>query len=246
MASTTKGYPYPSPTDATDVPYDIQQLADAVDASPGVSSLSQTQINALSSAQKWAGRIVWNQTTSTLQRCNGSTFVDLVIGSDSRLSDTRTPTDNTVSTAKIVDGAVTSAKIADGTIVNADINASAAIDPSKISGLEASLAACAPLSVSISAQTASYTLVLADAGKLVEVSNASANTLTIPTNASVAFPVGTTILVVQTGAGQTTIAEASGVTVNGTPGLKLRAQWSAATLIKRATNTWLVMGDVVA
>ena len=56
-------------------------------------------------------------------------------GDDSRLSDTRTPTDGSVSTAKIADSAVTSAKIADGTIVNADISASAAISTSKISGL---------------------------------------------------------------------------------------------------------------
>jgi hypothetical protein len=57
-----------------------------------------------------------------------------VITTDARLSDTRTPTDGTVSTAKIIDGAVTSDKIADGTIVNADISASAAIDKTKISG----------------------------------------------------------------------------------------------------------------
>ena len=105
----------------------------------------------------------------------------------------------------------------------------------------------APVStVATSAQTASYTLVLADASKVVEVSNAGATTLTIPTNASVAFPVGTQILVAQTGAGQVTIAGAAGVTVNGTPGLKLRTQWSVATLVKRAENTWLVAGDVAA
>jgi hypothetical protein len=97
-----------------------------------------------------------------------------------------------------------------------------------------------------SAQTASYTLVLADKDKLVEVSNASANTVTVPLNSSVAYPVGTQIMILQTGAGQTTIAGAVGVTVNGTPGLKLRAQWSAVTLIKRATDTWVVTGDLSA
>jgi hypothetical protein len=96
-----------------------------------------------------------------------------------------------------------------------------------------------------SAQTDSYTLVLADKGKLVEVSNASANTLTVPTNASVAFPIGAQINILQTGAGQTTVAGA-GVTINGTPGLKLRAQWSSATLIKRATDTWVLVGDLSA
>lgn len=104
----------------------------------------------------------------------------------------------------------------------------------------------APLSVSINAQSASYTLVLADAAKQVEMNVASGNTLTIPTNATVAFPVGTVIIIVQTGAGQTTIAGSGGVTVNATPGLKLRAQWSIATITKRAENTWLAAGDLVA
>jgi hypothetical protein len=70
--------------------------------------------------------------------------------------------------------------------------------------------------------------------------------LTIPTNSSVAYPVGTTIDIIQTGTGQVTIAGAGGVTVNATPGLKLRTQWSSATLLKRAENTWLVYGDLTA
>ena len=71
-------------------------------------------------------------------------------------------------------------------------------------------------------------------------------TLTIPTNASVAFPNGTQIVILQTGTSQVTLAGASGVTVNGTPGLKLRAQWSSATLIKRADNVWVALGDLSA
>jgi hypothetical protein len=96
------------------------------------------------------------------------------------------------------------------------------------------------------AQAASYTLVLADKDKLVEISNASANTLTVPLNSSVAFPVGTQITVLQTGSGQTTITATGGVTINATPGLKLRAQWSSVTLIKRATDTWVALGDLQA
>ena len=92
-----------------------------------------------------------------------------------------------------------------------------------------------------------YTLVLADSGKLVEMNNASANTLTVPPNSSVAFPVGSQILVLQTGAGQTTVAAGAGVTVNSKDGnLKLSAQWCAATLIKRATDVWVVVGDLSA
>jgi hypothetical protein len=98
----------------------------------------------------------------------------------------------------------------------------------------------------INAQVASYTLVLADKDKIVEMSNASANTLTVPLNATVAYPVGTQINIIQTGAGQTTVAATGGVTINSTPGLKIRAQWSSATLIKRATNTWVLVGDLSA
>ena len=371
---------------------------------------------------------------------------DLVLTDDSRLSDTRTPTDNTVSTdkiinlavtdaklaadsvtsAKILDGAVTSAKIADGTIVDTDINASAAIAQSKISNLTTDLAAKAPLAdptftgtvsgitksmvglgnvdntsdankpVSTATQTAldlkanlagptftgtttaaaltvtgnltvqgttttvsssnlsisdpmiylgegnsgnssdlgfvsnfndgtyqhsglvrdasdnkwklfkgvtdeptstvnftqgsmddlkvaaleattvtpssgvvfsdgtqtkegtpsrttivqktdSYTLsALTERDNFIEINKATATTLTIPANSAVAYPVGTSVDILQTGAGQVTIAGAAGVTVNGTPGLKLRTQWSSATLFKRATDTWVVMGDLSA
>jgi hypothetical protein len=94
-------------------------------------------------------------------------------------------------------------------------------------------------------QTASYTLVLGDADKLVEVNNASANNLTIPLNSSVAFATGTQILLAQYGAGQTTIVATSGVTIrsNGAK-LKLNAQYSGATLIKIDTNEWYLFGDI--
>ena len=131
-------------------------------------------------------------------------------------------------------GKVTSAMILDGTIVNADISTTAAIDLGKIAD------------ISTNAQTASYTLVLADKNKIVEMNVASGNTLTVPPNSSVAFPVGAQIQVLQTGAGQCTITAGAGVTVNGTPGLKVRAQWSYVTLIKRATDTWVVVGDLSA
>ena len=102
------------------------------------------------------------------------------------------------------------------------------------------------ITLATNAQAASYTLVLTDQSDLVEISNASANTLTVPPESSVAFPVGTTITILQTGVGQTTLTQGAGVTINGTPGLKLRAQWSSATLIKRATDTWVAIGDLSA
>ena len=96
----------------------------------------------------------------------------------------------------------------------------------------------------INTQASSYTLVLTDSGKQVEMSGGG--TLTVPLNSSVAFPVGTSILAVQTGATQVTVAGAVGVTVNSSNGLKLVGQWSAALLVKRAENTWLLSGDTEA
>lgn len=98
--------------------------------------------------------------------------------------------------------------------------------------------------IATNARVASYTLVLSDQSKLIEVNSASPTTLTIPADASVLYPVGTYIVVMQTGSGQVTIA-GSGFTPNATPGLKLRAQWSMATLIKRGTDSWVVSGDLV-
>jgi hypothetical protein len=96
-------------------------------------------------------------------------------------------------------------------------------------------------------QTASYTLVLSDADKLVEMNVGSANNLTIPLNSSVAFSTGTQILLAQYGSGQTTIVATSGVTVRSNGGkLKLNVQYSGATLIKIGTDEWYLFGDIVA
>ena len=104
----------------------------------------------------------------------------------------------------------------------------------------------APSTKLTNAQTASYTTVLADKDKIVEMNVGSANNLTVPLNSSVAYPIGSVINIVQTGSGQTTVVATGGVTINATPGLKLRAQWSAASLIKRGTDTWVLVGDLVA
>lgn len=104
----------------------------------------------------------------------------------------------------------------------------------------------APLNLSFNQSTISYTLELGNAASQVEMNVGTANTVTIPTDASVSFPIGTTILIAQIGSGQTTVVPASGVTLNATPGAKLRTQWSVATLVKRNTNVWLLSGDVVA
>ncbi len=98
--------------------------------------------------------------------------------------------------------------------------------------------------LTLNAQTGTtYTLVLTDNGRLVTLSNAAAITLTVPLNSSVAFATGAVVNIQQIGAGQVTVAGASGVTLNGT-GTALRAQWSAASLVKTATDTWTLIGDL--
>ena len=90
-----------------------------------------------------------------------------------------------------------------------------------------------------------YTLVLSDKDKLIEMENAAANTLTVPLNSSVAFDVGTQILIVQKDAGTTTIAAAAGVTLlSKDSNLDIGGQYGAATCIKIATDTWYVIGDL--
>lgn len=96
-------------------------------------------------------------------------------------------------------------------------------------------------------RTSSYTLVLSDSGKVVEMNVGSVNNLTVPPNSAVAFPIGTIIEIVQLGAGQTTIVADSGVTIRSPSGkLKLTGQYSSASLRKRATNEWMLIGDISA
>lgn len=98
-----------------------------------------------------------------------------------------------------------------------------------------------------STPTGSYTLVLADAGKLVLMPSASAQTVTIPPNSSVAFPIGTKIDIIQTGAGQCDIAPGAGVTLNSdTSKRKINIQYAAVSCIKTATDTWLLIGALKA
>lgn len=93
-----------------------------------------------------------------------------------------------------------------------------------------------------------YTLVLTDAQKLLTLNNAAAITVTIPTNASAAFPYGATatgIDFLQLGAGTVTFTPDTGVTLNGTPGLRTRAQYSGGTLLKVDINSWVIVGDTM-
>jgi hypothetical protein len=99
--------------------------------------------------------------------------------------------------------------------------------------------------VKFNTQTTNYVLDPTDASRLVEMNLAGANTLTIPTNLVVPFPIGTQILIAQYGAGQTTVTAAGGVTLRSSGGkTKIAAQYGLATLIKRDTNEWYLAGDI--
>jgi hypothetical protein len=96
----------------------------------------------------------------------------------------------------------------------------------------------------VNAQTGTtYTLVASDANKLVTATNAGAITVTIPAGV---FSVGQSINIVQLGAGQVTFQGDGTSTVYSTPGVKLRAQYSIATVACIATNTFLLVGDLTA
>lgn len=102
--------------------------------------------------------------------------------------------------------------------------------------------------IPLNAQTGTtYTLAVGDAGELVTLANASPITLTVPTNASVPFAIGTQITITRAGSGSLTVVGDTGVTVNSADGfLKLRTQWSSGTLIKTNTNSWILIGDLSA
>lgn len=106
------------------------------------------------------------------------------------------------------------------------------------------------INLAFDAETASYTAVLANNGQVVTMDNASANTFSIPTNASVAFAIGTQINVLQIGAGQTTIqAVTSGTTTiqstaETAAAPKIRARYGMATCVKAGTDLWYVIGDI--
>jgi hypothetical protein len=128
-------------------------------------------------------------------------------------------TAGTVGTTQITDSSITQAKLGSGT-PRAGYNST------------------------INAVAGSYTLVLSDLGKLVEVSSGSACNLVIPTD-SVAFTTGDRIDIIQTGAGQVTLAPTAGVTLNTDTGKrKLLNQWAACTLIKRGSNSWVAIGNL--
>lgn len=153
-------------------------------------------------------------------------------------------TGNVVLTASDV-GALPDSYTAPVTSVNG-LTGTVSISPASISAAELdsdSKVLAAQASSAIVSKSASFTLALANAGRFIQVTASSAVTVTIPTNASVAFPVGTEIEIAQMGAGAVTFAGASGVTINSLDSAVVTSgQYAVACLKKIDTNVWLLAG----
>lgn len=103
--------------------------------------------------------------------------------------------------------------------------------------------------IGVLTKTAGHVLEISDAGRAIDMDVATANTVTIPTNASVPFLIGTHISFIQTGPGQTSFAAADGVTttiLSKNSNKKISSRYSPATLIKKDIDTWILIGDLTA
>jgi len=184
-----------------------------------------------------AGAIVALETKLGLTDSNASSGAILVGSGASTTAWTTSPeiniTGNASGTAATVTGAAQSAITSVGTL-----------SALAVTGAITAGSVVAPLA--INAQTGTtYTFVIADAGKLVTSSNGSAQTFTVPPNSSVAFDVGTQILVQNIGSANCTLAQGSGVTIQSVDSNKeIDGQYAAASLIKTATDTWSLIGSL--
>jgi hypothetical protein len=150
-------------------------------------------------------------------------------------------------TEDIANSAITEAKIATAVVTTSKLGPSLVLTTPNIGVATGASLNCTNAVIDHPAtneRLTAYTLALTDDGIIVEANSTSAIVLTVPLNSTVAFPTGTKITIIRTNTGAVSVSGASGVTINSTPGLNLRAQWSAATLLKRGTNSWLLMGDL--
>ena len=194
------------------------------DSSSNVDAKIETDTSGNLSITKDGGDIGLGSTTSDLYIGNGTANIDMIFEANGEIRGT-TGVNLTLgqSDSNVIINAA-----------NASLDSSGNLDVSTIVAGR-----------TINAQTGtSYTFVIGDRLKIVTLNNSSAITLTIPPNSSVAFAVGTSIDIIQLGSGQVTVAGGSGVTVNSTPTLKLRAQYSVGSCLKIATNQWIFMGDL--
>jgi hypothetical protein len=116
--------------------------------------------------------------------------------------------------------------------------------PAGADGATGATGPAGPGDVSFQEYTDSAILALADAHKMIQANKATAMNITVPPSGDVAFNIGTSIAIIQLGAGQVTIVAGSGVTLRNASTLKTRAQYSVLSLTKAATDTWYVAGDM--
>jgi len=152
-----------------------------------------------------------------------------------------------IGTTDIADTAITADKIASLAVTSAKLASSLSLVTPNIgtaTGTALTLSGTVVDHPSTNTRATGYTLALTDDGNIIEVNSASSVTITVPTFASVAFVAGSKITIIRINTGAVVIAGDTGVTVNATPGLNLRAQWSVATLICRGSNSWILTGDI--
>lgn len=115
-----------------------------------------------------------------------------------------------------------------------------------ISDLELIVLQASLFKLNIKDITSNYTLVLVDGGgkTLIQANHATGLTVTVPTNASVGFQIGTSIMFAQTGVGQITFVGESGVTILSPESLTTRKQEGCVSLIKINTNVWRIEGNL--
>jgi hypothetical protein len=266
--------PYPLQTDAVDVAGDAELLADATEtallakaplSAPAFTGIptAPTAGSDTSTTQLATTQFVINQgylksslASSTYSTIASPTFTGVPLAPTASLGTNTNQLATTSFVANALNSFVTlpSQTGANGKFIKSDGSVASwqTITTGDVSGLSTVInglsSTYSPLNLTINTQLSGYTLVLSDSAKQIEMNSLSVNSLLIPTDASVAFPIGTTIIVVQLGTGQTTISAATPATttLRFTPGNKLRTQNSTATLVKRAANDWILSGDLIA
>jgi hypothetical protein len=251
-ATSASGSASAASTSATNAANSATNAANsATSASSSASSAGTSATNAAdsaTSASTSASSASTSETNAASSASSASTSATNAANSASAASTSETNAASSASAAST--SATSAANSATKASEWAEKGENLEVEPGKYSALHHSAKAAASAADAASAvlltetteRTANYTLALDDAGKVVPMNSASALTLTVPPNSSVAFSVGTTINVYRVGAGAVTIAQGSGVTVRNAGAIK--DQYGEVSLRKRATDEWVLAGNV--
>lgn len=241
LSSTRRGISYPNPdrSDAPDIPLHIKNLVDALELDVFYSQdiTANRPISTVGSPGK-VGRVFFDTTTSILYWDYGTGWQPVGTVGAGAVGTTELAND-AVTAAKIAADAVGSSEIATDAVTSAEI-AAGAVGTSELADLNVTAAKLASQVQNV--QTGAYTLILSDRFKFIREDSASPVNITIPNNASQNFAVGDSVDIIQWGAGQVTLVAGASVALVGNPGLKLIGQYTMATVMKIATDTWLAVG----